>query len=346
MSFASNIELSLKKLIEKKSLSFEEAQFSMEDIMNGCVSPVVLSSWLTALKMKGENSDEISGCASALRRHVKSVHCDDSCAVDTCGTGGDSSGTFNISTASAFVAAGAGVTVAKHGNKAVSGKTGSADVLTDLGVNINITPELMEKCLNSIGMAFLFAPLLHPAMKHAMPVRKELGFGTIFNIIGPLSNPSNVKRSLTGVYEKRLCRLVSDALLMLGSEHAMVVHGEDGLDEITITAKTHICEIRDGKIKEYDFDPVEYGINLCGPGELKVSDHEKSAAVIEGILKGEITGARKNIVILNAAAAILVSGKSPFWKDAINKANHSIETGKALEKLNALRKFTNCQSVI
>jgi anthranilate phosphoribosyltransferase len=334
------IEESLKKLLDSQNISFAEAEAAMKEIMTGKVSDIKLASWLTALRMKGEMPEEIAGCASVMRECSETIKCEDPKAVDIVGTGGDGANTINVSTASAFVAAGAGVTVAKHGNRAVSSKSGSADVLSEMGVNINISPERMEECLNSQGIAFLFAPLLHPAMKYAMPVRKEMGVRTVFNILGPLTNPAKTKRYVLGVYDDNLCMRIARAALNLDFEHSMIVHGNDGLDELTVTGATHVCELKDKEIMEYKISPEEVGMNLSKPGDLRGGTPKENAEIIRDILSGKHLGAKRDIVILNAAAAIYVADKADCWEYAIEAAEESIESGLALKKLKDLIDFT------
>lgn len=337
----SYINMTLNKLVENKSLTFEEAQKAMEEIMTGKVSPVKLASWLTALRMKGETPEEIAGCAAVMSIHATKIACSDPKAIDIVGTGGDGSHTFNISTAAAFIAAGAGITVAKHGNRAVSSLSGSADVLSELGVNINLGAIEIEACLNKIGIAFLFAPLLHTAMKHAMPVRKELGMRTVFNILGPLSNPAGIKRIVLGVYDKNLCLVVAKAAVSLGVEYVMVVHGNDGLDEITTTTSTHICEVHNTELREYEFDPVALGMSRACTEDLKGKSSSENAKLLRAIISGKEKGRTRDIVLLNAAAGILVAGKAPDWSRALTEAEKSITSGNAFAKLNALIDFTN-----
>jgi len=326
----------LEKLLNEVSLSFEEAESAMEEIMTGQVSEIKLSSWLTALKLKGETADEIGGCAASMNKHSTKIYCADSNVVDIVGTGGDGAKTFNISTAAAFVVAGAGITVAKHGNRAVSSKSGSADVLSQHGINISIAPADMERCLNVVGISFLFAQMLHPAMKYAMPVRKELATRTIFNILGPLCNPAETQRMTIGVYSRHLCPLIAEAALKLGKKHIMVVHGNDGLDEITTTTSTHICEVSNGVIDEYEFDPATAGISLAKPEDIQGGTVVENAKLIRDILSGTISGPERDIVVINAASSIIVAGKTTDWKEAANIANTSIDSGKAIQKLDAL----------
>lgn len=329
--------MTLQKLLVHESLDFEEAKTTMLEIMNGHASEIKLAAWLTALRMKGETSDEVGGCAAAMNSCGVKLHCLDDKVIDTCGTGGDSVGTFNISTAAAFIAAGAGVTVAKHGNRAVSSKSGSADILSEIGLNLNIPIETMEYCLNKIGIAFLFAPSLNPAMKHAMPVRIDLGIRTVFNIIGPLCNPANARRAVIGVYDKKLCSIMARAAKSLGKEHVMVVHGGDGIDEITTTATTHICELRNGEIREYEFDPLKtLGIPRSSPYQILGRSPTENAKTLTEIFTGDEKGPIRDIVVLNAAAAIMVSGKNLKWDEAFAMAEESIVNGNAHAKLKAL----------
>ena len=330
----------LQKLYRQEDLTFEEADGAMEEIMSGSISPVKLSSWLTALKLKGESASEIGGSAAAMNRHASKINCNNPDVVDIVGTGGDGAKTFNISTTSAFVAAGAGLSVAKHGNRAVSSLSGSADVLSELGIRLDLTPAEMEKTLNSVGISFLFAPRLHPAMKYAVPVRKELGTRTIFNILGPLCNPASPKRMTIGVYSKSLCHLIAEAAMKIGKEHILVVHGEDGLDEITTTGTTHICEVCNKKITEYDLDPREYGINIAKSDDLTGGTPAKNADLVRAILTGTETGAKRDIVILNSASSILVSSLANSWDDAVKLAKDSIDSGAAMRKLEELTLFT------
>ncbi|HCE43822.1 MAG TPA: anthranilate phosphoribosyltransferase [Lentisphaeria bacterium] len=336
----SHLSITLQKLIRNESLAFEEAKSVMQEIMSGQVSSIKLASWLTALRMKGETPEELGGCAAAMNANGIKIHCLDENVIDTCGTGGDGSGTFNISTAAAFVAAGAGATVAKHGNRAVSSKSGSADILSELGMNINMGVEDMEYCLNKIGIAFLFAPNFHPAMKHAMPVRVELGIRTIFNIMGPLCNPANARNAVIGVYDRKLCSVMARAAKTLGKEHVMVVHGNDGLDEITTTTTTHICELRDGEIHEYEFDPFKtLGLPKSRAADLIGREPRENANTFKEIISGETTGPLRDIIVLNSAAAIIVSGKALEWNEAFALAEKSLSDGHAYAKFKSLVEF-------
>ena len=336
----SSIDSTLNKLLDHQDLSKTEAESAMSDIMTGNFSDIKLASWLTALRMKGETYLEIAACASVMIKHAEKIKVADNMAVDIVGTGGDCKHTINISTASAIIAAGAGLTVAKHGNKAVSSKSGSADVLTALGLNINIPPKSMELCLNKIGLAFLFAPLLHPAMKYAMPVRKSLGIRTIFNILGPICNPAGIKHAVIGVYEPRLCRLIAEAAKDLGYKRLLVVYGNDGLDEISTTTTSKICEINNNKILEYEFNPQEYGIPKATLQDIKGKNPEYNANIIRDIFSGRKKGPAKDIIVLNSAAVLIAGNRANNWQEALSIAKETINNGDALEKLEEIVKFT------
>ncbi len=335
-----HIKTSLKKILDFKDLSFDESADAMNEIMTGQVSDILFSSWLTALRMKGEGVNEIAGCASVMRKFASPINCNDKNAIDVVGTGGDGAHTINISTTSAIVAAGADITVAKHGNKAVSSKSGSADVLSALGIKIDITPEEMERCVNEVGIAFLFAPKLHPAMKYAMPVRKGLGMRSIFNILGPICNPANVKRGIVGVYDKKLCPIIAQALADLGADHFLVVHGNDGLDEFSIASSTYVCEVRNNDITEYEISPEKFGLKMATIKDIVGGLPEDNARVIRDTLSNKITGAKRDVVLLNSTAAIYVSNKVDSWEDAFVLAEKSINSGNALKKLDNLIRFT------
>ena len=336
-SFINN---SLNKLLKHKDLSKLEAESAMSEILSGNFSDIKLAAWLTALRMKEETHQEVAACASVMMKHARKIHTEDKNTVDIVGTGGDGKHTINISTASAIVASGAGLTIAKHGNRAVSSKSGSADVLTALGLNINIQPEQMELCLNKIGLSFLFAPLLHPAMKFAMPTRKALGIRTIFNILGPICNPAEIKRAVIGVYEPRLCRLLAEAAYNLGYKRLIVAYGNDGLDEISTTTTTQICEIKNNEILEYEFDPKKYGIPRATIHDIEGKDPKYNAKVIKDIFSGKVENAAKDIIILNSAAALIVGRESNDWNDALSIAEKSINNGNAQNKLQQLIEFT------
>jgi anthranilate phosphoribosyltransferase len=334
------IRESIHKLIEKKDLSRQEAYDTMTEIMSGNASEPLIASFLTALRMKGEVVNEIAGCAQAMREKSMKIETKHANVIDTCGTGGDSLGTFNISTAAAIVASGAGAVVAKHGNRAISSRCGSADVLKALGVNIEIPKEKVEQCLDNVGIAFLFAPLMHGAMKYAAPVRRELGIRTVFNILGPLTNPAGARRQVIGVFDRRLTELLARVLLDLGTERAMVVHGEGGLDEISTFGKTVVSELKDGAIASYEFHHSSVGISSGTLAEVAGGDAELNASIIRNILDGK-KNSQRNITVLNAGAAIYISGKAATFLDGVKLAEESIDSQKAKKKLQELINATN-----
>jgi anthranilate phosphoribosyltransferase len=334
----------LAKLANKKHLSEEEARGAMSQIMNGETTPSQIAAFLIGLRMKGETVEEITGCAQVMREKVVKINVNPASGgaiLDTCGTGGDAKHTFNISTLSALVIAGGGVVVAKHGNRSISSKCGSADLLEKLGVKIDAGIDIIETCFREIGLGFLFAPLFHPAMKYAMPTRKELGLRTIFNILGPLTNPCGANCQLFGVFDGNLTESLASVLKALGTKRAFVVHGEDGMDEVTLTTKTKISELTPkGDVKTYLFNPEESGLKRCSMKELQVADVEENAKIAESILKGE-KGAKRDIVLLNAAFGMVAAGKAKDIKEGIKLSSISIDSGKAREKLEKLISLTN-----
>jgi len=334
------IKEAIAKVVEKKDLREDEMVSVMREIMEGEATPAQIAAFITALRMKGETVDEITGAARVMREKALKVKTRASVVVDTCGTGGDESFTFNISTAAAFVAAGAGLTVAKHGNRSVSSKSGSADVLKSLGVNIEAEVERVEECLDSIGIGFLFAPLMHGAMKYAAPVRREIGIRTIFNILGPLTNPAGARYQVLGVYRSELTEVLANVLKNLGSTRAFVVSGNDGLDEMTLTSETKVSELKDGKVNTYSIKPEEFGMTRCKLFELQGGEPDDNARIISAILKGD-KGPKRDVVVLNAAAAIVASGMAKDIKEGIKLAEEAIDSGKALEKLEKLIEITN-----
>ncbi|MCC5848638.1 MAG: anthranilate phosphoribosyltransferase [Verrucomicrobia bacterium] len=325
----------IQKLIEGHGLTRDDAYKALGMIMKGEATDAQIAAFLVALRLRGETPDVVSGAARAMREASTTVRCPHPDAVDTCGTGGDGLHTFNISTTAAFVTAGAGVPVAKHGNRGVSSPSGSADVLKELGVDITVSPEVMENCLRDIGIAFLFAPSLHPAMKHAIGPRREIGIRTLFNILGPLSNPAQTQRGVLGVYNVAMVDLVANALADLDTKHMFVVHGEDGLDEITTTAPTHIAEIRGGTVTRFTLSPEEYDIPRSTIEDLRGGDPAENAQITLSILRGE-EGPKRNVILLNAAAAICAGGKAPSLEAALQVARESIDSGAALKKCEAL----------
>ncbi len=323
------------KVVEGEDLSFDESKAVMREIMEGNATAVQVGSFITALRMKGETVDEITGCVSVMREKATRIDVGDSVVIDTCGTGGDAKSTFNISTAAAFVVAGAGLKVAKHGNRASSSLCGSADVLKLLGVNVDANTKIVEKCIQKANIGFLMAPLLHSSMKHAVGPRREIGIKTIFNILGPLTNPARATRQVIGVYDAKLTDLVSKVLKKLNAEHAFVVYGYDGMDEITTTDKTKVCELKDGKIKSYFITHDSFNIAKAELKDFFVNSPEESANAISAVLDGA-SGPKRDIVLLNASAAIVVGEGAENLKDGIQVAAESIDSGKArasLEKL-------------
>ncbi len=334
------IREAIKKIIERKDLSKQETFDCFTEIMSGNVSELLIASFLTGLRMKGETISEIAGAALAMREMATKISPKYNSIIDTCGTGGDGSGTFNISTTAALIAASAGAHVAKHGNRAVSSKCGSADVLKALGVNIEMDPKKLEQCMDEVGIAFLFAPVHHGAMKHAGPVRRELGIRTIFNILGPLTNPAGAKRQLIGVFREDLTEILGQVLLELGSERALVVHGIGGMDEISTVASTKITELKNGSITTYLLDPSSIGMQKRNLIELEGGDIERNKFIIHSILNGE-KSAYRDIALVNAAAALYVSGIVHSIGEGIAVAEQSIDSGKTKEKLQQLVAFTN-----
>jgi anthranilate phosphoribosyltransferase len=333
------IQEAIGKLVARQNLTAAEAEAVMNEIMEGKATDAQIGGFLIALRMKGETIDEIAACAKVMREKASTINPDVEMLVDTCGTGGDKSNTFNISTTTAFVVAGAGIAVAKHGNKSVSSKCGSADVLKQLGVNIELKPEDVEKCIEAVGIGFMFAPLFHSAMKYAIGPRKELATRTIFNVLGPLTNPANAKAQVVGVFDPALTEPLAAVLGKLGVKHAFVVHG-NGLDEITIDGPTRISEYKEGSIATYELSPADFGMETEDISSIKCASAKESSEMVLGVLNGR-NGAARNIVVLNAAAAIVAAGKAANLKDGARIAEESIDSGKALEKLDKLKEFTN-----
>ena len=334
------IKEAISKVVTKINLTEAEAETVMREIMQGEATDAQIAAYITGLRMKGETVEEITGSARVMREKAVQVKLNAPFQVDTCGTGGDMSHTFNISTTVAFVAAGAGVAVAKHGNRSVSSKSGSADVLQALGINIELPSHRVEECLREVGIAFLFAPLMHQAMKYAIGPRREIGIRTLFNLLGPLTNPAGVNSQLMGVYSPDLTGMLAKALGNLGLRHAFVVHGMDGLDEITITGKTKVSEYQDGAVKDYVIEPSDFGLPTGTAAELKGGDAKVNAAITIEILKGQ-KGARRDIVLLNAAAGLAASGKAADLRKGIAIAAESIDSGAAFAKLEQMKVFTN-----
>lgn len=334
------IKDAIAKLVDRQHLTEAEAEAVMQEIMDGQATPAQIAAYLTALRMKGETADEITGSARAMRAKAVRIRPTDPLVVDTCGTGGDGGTTFNVSTTVAFVVAGAGITVAKHGNRAVSSRSGSADVLKCLGVRIDLPPEQVEACVNEIGIGFLFAPIFHGAMKHAVGPRQEIGVRTIFNLLGPLTNPAGATVQIVGVYEESLCDLMANVLMRLGVRHCYVVHGMDGLDEITLTDRTRVCEGKAGRLTSYVVEPRDFGFSRTRLKDLAGGDAEENARIIRDILGGR-EGPRQQLVRLNAAPALVACGKAATLQDGAALAQTVIRSGAAMDKLERLIKWTN-----
>ncbi len=332
----------ISKLVEGGNLSEKEVAEVFDLMMEGELPESQMAAFLTALRMKGETVSEITGVAKALLGKAEKIDCDRETAVDLCGTGGDGSGTFNISTTAAFIVSGAGVTVAKHGNRSVSSPVGSADVLEALGVKIAIPPSLAQKCLSEAGIAFLFAPVYHPAMRNVAKCRKELGIRTVFNLIGPVVNPAGVRNQVMGVYSPQLLVPVAEVLKNLGSQKVMVVHGEGCMDEITVTGSTKVAELRDGEITGYDLHPEDFGVKTRSHEELRGgASAAENAEITLSVLRGGENGAKTDASLLNATAAIYVSGKVASLAEALVLAKDSLSSGAALGKLEMLVEITN-----
>lgn len=320
------------KLVEKQDLASEEAEAAMREIMRGDASEAQVGSFLTALRMKGETVEEITAFARVMRENVLKVETRAVGLVDTCGTGGDKIKTFNVSTAAAFVLAGAGISVAKHGNRAVTSKAGSADVLEELGANLNLQAGDVARVLEKVGIGFLFAPLWHPAMKHAVPVRKAIRIRTVFNVLGPLTNPFAAKRQVMGVYDVDLVEKIARVLKELGCERGFVVHGIDGLDEASTIGKTVLCEVNVKGVRKREVAPEDFGVNKARAEEILGGDVKENARVLVGVLAGE-KGPRRDIVLVNSALGLIAGGKANELKEAVQIAGETIDKGNALAKL-------------
>lgn len=333
------IKEAILKVFKKEDLTYSEAEQVMNEIMEGQASQIQMSSYLTALSMKGETVDEITASAAAMRSHcVRLLH--DMDVLEIVGTGGDGANSFNISTTSAFVISAAGIPVAKHGNRAASSKSGAADVLEALGVNISIPPEKSTELLDKINMCFLFAQNYHIAMKYVAPVRKELGIRTVFNILGPLSNPAGANMELMGVYDEALVEPLAQVLANLGVKRALVVYGTDGLDEISISAPTKVCEVKDGTFTSYELTPEQFGFTRCKKEDLVGGTPAENAEITKRILAGE-KGPKRDAVLINAGAAIYLGGKAADIKEGIEKAREILDSGKAMEQLEKFVQGTN-----
>lgn len=344
----------IQKIVKGQDLSEDEMVSVMDEIMEGHATDAQIGAFITALRMKGETIEEITGAARVMRAKATPIRVQDTAVsidrdeinvdretlVDTCGTGGDGTNTFNVSTTTAFVAAGGGLKVAKHGNRSVSSQCGSADVLGALGVNLDVTPEVVEKCIRTIGIGFLYAPKLHGAMKYAIGPRREVGIRSLFNVLGPLTNPAGANVQILGVYDPGLTSVLAEVLRRLGSTSAMVVFGEGSLDEISIVGPTQVSELRNDTIKEYRLEPEEFGMVRAGLSDIKGGNAQENAAIVREVLKGQ-PGARRDMVLLNAGAAFYAAGKTTDMHEGIKMAAESIDSGMAAQRLEQLIEETN-----
>jgi anthranilate phosphoribosyltransferase len=333
------IQLALARLLDGHDLSREEARGTMAVIMAGEATDAQIAGFLVALRAKGETADEIAGCAEAMREHVLRVSPTRTDVVDVVGTGGDGANTYNISTAAALVAAAAGAAVAKHGNRAASSQTGAADVLEALGFELELPPERIERSIDELGFGFLFAQAHHPAMRHAAPVRRELATRTVFNVLGPLTNPAGARALVLGVYSPELARTLADALVQLETTRAYVVHGAGGIDELSPCGPNLVCEVAGARVTEYELDPVELGVERCAPDELRGGDPATNAAALRDVLAGS-DGGHRSAVVLNAAGAIAAAGHAENLGDGIALAREAIDSGAAAARLDELVEFT------
>jgi anthranilate phosphoribosyltransferase len=328
------IQQAVASLLERKDLTRAQMSEVMAEIADGGATPAQVGAFLAALRLKGETVGEITGAAEVMRARVDPVHVEREIFVDTCGTGGDGRNTFNISTTAAFVVAGAGVTVAKHGNRAVSSRAGSADVLAALGVDVDAPKDVVERAIHDVGIGFLFAPRLHPAFKAVAGIRRELGVRTVFNLLGPLANPAGARHQVMGVYEPRWVPIVGGVLAALGAAHAFVVHGE-GLDEVAITGMTHVCEVKDGQVERYTVLPEDYGLARHPEAEIAGGDAGRNARILRDVLEGQ-KGACRDAALANAAAALVCAGAAADLSEGVRLGAGSIDRGHAVEKLERL----------
>lgn len=334
------IQAALAELLEGRQLSREQAREVMDEIMRGEATQAQIGGFLVALRLKGESADEIAGCAEAMRDHVLPVRPQRDDLVDTAGTGGDGASTINISTAAAIVAAAAGAGVAKHGNRAVSSASGSADVLEALGFQLEQPPERIAQSIDELGFGFMFAPAHHPAMRHAAPVRRELAARTVFNVLGPLTNPAGARAQVIGVYSPTLVRTLAEVLVQLGARHAFVVHGAHGIDELSPAGPNDVCEVVDGEVRERVIDPIDLGIQRCDPAELRGGAPDENAQAIREVFAGA-DGGRRDAILLNAAGAIAASGHAEDLREGLELARHAIDSGTAAERVDELARFTH-----
>ncbi len=335
MDFTDN----LNTIIKGDTLDQESMAFMVDQILSGIIKDSQIGAFMACLATRKETFEEVAGAAMAMRRKSARVQTLSKNVIDTCGTGADSSGSFNISTATAIVVAGCSVTVAKHGNRSITSKCGSADVLEELGLKIDIDPEIVEEAVNEIGLGFLFAPRFHNAMRFAARPRKEVGIKSIFNMLGPLTNPAAAKYQLLGVFDAKLTQMFAETLKVLGTKRAWVVHGHDGMDEISICDNTRVSELKDGLIRTFDLDPTKFFDDYADPKSLKGGEKEENAAIIKSVLNGE-KGPKRDIVLINSGAALMIAGKADSLANGIEKAQESIDSKKAVEKLEELIQFT------
>jgi anthranilate phosphoribosyltransferase len=339
------IQEALARVLDGHDLSRAEARDSMAEIMRGEATGAQIGGFLVALRLKGEKVEEIAGCAEAMRDHVLPVRPRRSDLVDTAGTGGDGAATLNISTAAALVAAAAGAGVAKHGNRAVSSASGSADVLEALGFQLELDPPRIARSIDDLGFGFMFAPAHHPAMRHAAPVRRELASRTIFNVLGPLTNPAGARAQIVGVYSAELVPTIAEVLLSLGADRAFVVHGAGGIDELSPAGPNLVCEVRDGRVTRRELDPLELGIDRCDPEELRGGSPDDNAAAIRAVLAGE-GGGRRSAILLNAAGAIAAAGHAEDLREGLERAREAVDSGTAAGRLDELIAFSRAEWVV
>jgi anthranilate phosphoribosyltransferase len=335
----------LARLLDGHDLSREEARAVMNEVMDGAATPAQIGGLLVALRLKGETADEIAGCAEAMRSHVLAVRPSRDDLVDTAGTGGDGASTINISTAAALVAAAAGAGVAKHGNRAVSSASGSADVLEAVGFRLEIPPARIERSIDELGFGFLFAPTHHPAMRHAAPVRRELAARTVFNVLGPLTNPAGARAQVVGVYAPSLVRTMAEVLARLGARRAFVVHGAGGIDELSPAGPNLVCEVVDGDVHEREIDPLDLGVQRCDPAELRGGSPDENAAAMRAVFAGE-NGGRRSAILLNAAGAIAAAGHARDLPDGLGLAAEAVDSGAAATRLDELIAFSQASEVV
>jgi anthranilate phosphoribosyltransferase len=333
------IKAATLKLIDRENLTADESRAVMDRIMSGEGLPVQMAAYLTALRQKGETPEEILGSAQSLRDKVTRVEHHQEILFDNCGTGGDGAGTFNISTTAAFVLAACGLAIGKHGNRSVSSRCGSADLLATIGANLSLTPEQLGRCIDEIGIGFLFAQNLHPAMKNVAPIRKDLGFRTIFNLLGPLTNPASATHQLIGVFDCRYVPIVARAARSLGVKRVLVVHNRSGIDELTTSDRTDVCFVRNGTTEQFLLDPADYQFARCSVEDLRGGSPEENAGITRSVLGGD-KGPKRDTVVLNAAVALWVAEKTASIEEGIAMASEAIDSGRALKKLNSFVQFT------